>query len=230
MQTVSTPVARNVSIPYVIAPVGTRIGAFLLDSVLVAIYVIVMSTAFISMDVEEEWAWMIFVVIPVFGFGVICELLMGGQTPGKRITNLRVIRVDGTAPKSADYLLRWVCGLIDFIFLFGAMATLIIVAGGKGQRLGDIVAGTCVVRSFPDNRTELTFPSDSPVFPQVVQLDRYYLELIERALEANRIHNNPVPASMLSEKLKSHLNIRTEMPAVLFLNTLVKDINSLEIR
>jgi uncharacterized RDD family membrane protein YckC len=233
MQTVSTPAARNVSIPYVIAPVGTRIGAFLLDSVLVVIYLIMVSSAFISMDVEEEWVWMVFVGIPMFGFGVICELLMGGQTPGKRITNIRVMRLDGTAPKSADYLLRWACGLIDFIFFLGIIAILIITARGKGQRLGDIVAGTFVVRSSPDSsamRTQSGTHMDTPAFPQVVQLDRYYIELIERALEANRSHGNPVPVSMMSEKVKSLLNIRTEMQPVQFLKTLVKDFNSLNAR
>jgi hypothetical protein len=170
--------------------------------------------------------------IPMFGFGVICELLMGGQTPGKRITNIRVTKLDGTAPKPADYLLRWACGLIDFIFLFGATATIIIATGGKGQRLGDIVAGTFVVRSLPDSGPVLTSPAipGPVVFPQVVQLDRYYIELIERALEANRSHGNPVPVSMLCEKIKSLLNIRTEIPPVQFLNMVVKDFNSLNAR
>jgi hypothetical protein len=49
--------------------------------------------------------------------------------------------------------MRWIFSFIDFYILSGALAVLIIAVGGKGQRLGDIVAGTSVVklvRTSPD--------------------------------------------------------------------------------
>jgi hypothetical protein len=180
--------------------------------------------------VEDVWIWSVFVVIPAFSFGFICELLMNGQTPGKRIMELQVINLDGTRSGPVQFGIRWVCGLIDFIFLFGVLATILIGSGGKGQRLGDMVAGTYVIKSTGENRVSgniQVYRGYTPVFPQVVHLDRYYMELINRALDASRDHNNQAPALMVMEKLKSLLEVSTEMPAGLFLTTLRDDFNHL---
>lgn len=227
MQTGSTPGDQNV----LVATAGARIIAFLLDSILLAIYLTGVSTAFISTDTEDEWLWVVFVIIPLFAFGLILELLMGGQTPGKRLMGLKVIRLNGSKPSGGDYLLRWVCGLVDFIFLFGVLATVIIAAGGKGQRLGDIVAGTCVIKvtpqPLPPTRPFLT-ETYSPVFPQAARLDSYYEELIHRALRAHRKHDNFKPVWLLSEKIRSLLEIETNMTPEQFLATLLTDINHLK--
>lgn len=230
MQKVNTSTSQNVSDRPAPAPVGARIVAFLLDLVAMIIYVIMISSALMSADVEDVWIWSVFVVIPAFSFGFICELLMSGQTPGKRIMDLQVVNLDGTRPGPVQYGIRWICGLIDFIFLFGVLATILIASGGKGQRLGDMVAGTYVIKSSGQKRVSANiqvYRGYTPVFPQVVHLDRYYLELINRALDASRDHNNQTPGQMVTEKLKSLLEVRTEMPASQFLTTLRDDFNHL---
>ena len=49
-------------------------------------------------------------------------------------------------PRLGDYLLRWIFSFVDFYILSGAIALVVIAMGGKGQRIGDIVAGTSVVK------------------------------------------------------------------------------------
>jgi hypothetical protein len=113
----------------------------------------------------------------------------------------------------------------------GAVAVIVIIANGRGQRLGDIVAGTCVVKLIAQKAytakevfvtTEDTYV---PVFPQVVQLQSHDIELIQRALEANRNFGNAQPVMMVTEKIKSVLGIQTDLPPVQFLYTIVKDFN-----
>jgi uncharacterized RDD family membrane protein YckC len=231
MQTVNTSTGQNVSDRPAPAAVGTRIGAFLLDTVAMTLYVVMISSALISADVEDVWIWSVFVVIPAFSFGFICEVLMNGQTPGKRIMDIHVVNLDGTRARPVQYGIRWICGLIDFIFLFGVLATILITSGRKGQRLGDMVASTYVIKAAGQKRVSANiqvYRGYSPVFPQAVHLDQYYLELINRALDASRDHNNQTPAQMVTEKLKSLLAVCTEMPASQFLTTLRDDYNHLK--
>jgi hypothetical protein len=150
--------------------------------------------------------------------------------------NIQVVRLDGTQPSIGDYLLRWVFSLIDFYVLSGAIAVVVIAMGGKGQRLGDVVAGTSVVKLtaaeevsageiFIAPQTEYT-----PSFPQVVQLNQRDIELIQRALDANREFGNDQPVLVVTDKIKSILGIQTDLPPVQFLYTIVKDFTHLSSR
>jgi hypothetical protein len=123
--------------------------------------------------------------------------------------------------------------MIDFYMLSGAVAVVIIASGGKGQRLGDIVAGTSVVKLV--EQTEITAsqvfvtPEEAytPTFTQVVQLNPRDIEVIQRALEVNRDQGNIQPALIVTEKVKSLLGIQTDLPPVKFLYTVIKDFNHL---
>ena len=233
MQTISVRTTQNVSIQYPVASVGDRILAYLLDSVILVGYMIVVFAAFVNMDLDVWWLWVIFLVVPWFFYHLTFEIFMNGQSPGKRVLNIQVVRLDGTQPSIGNYMLRWVFSLVDFYILSGALAVIIIASSGKGQRLGDIVAGTSVVkliahREISASRVFIS-PEDNyvPVFPQVTQLESKDIELIQRALEANHQHGNIQPVLLVTEKIKSILGIQTELSPVQFLYTIVKDFNHL---
>jgi uncharacterized RDD family membrane protein YckC len=236
MQTISVRTTQNVSIQYPVASVGDRILAFLLDRVILIVYLLTLGTAFINMDLEVWWLWIVFLVIPWFFYNLIFEIIMNGQSPGKRVMNIQVVRLDGTQPSIGDYLLRWMFGLVEFHISLGALALIIVAVNGKGQRLGDIVAGTSVVkltahREISANTVFIT-PENTyvPVFPQVTQLESRDIELIQRALEAHRNLGNIQPVIMVAEKIKSLLDIRSDLPPLQFLYTIVKDFNHLTSR
>jgi uncharacterized RDD family membrane protein YckC len=220
-----------VAIQYPIASVGDRILAFLVDRIILVAYMVVVIAAFINLDVEIVWLWIVLVAIPFFCFNLFFEILMNGQSPGKRVMNIQVVRLDGTQPTFGDYLLRFLFGLIDFYILSGALAVVVIAINGKGQRLGDIVAGTCVVKLI--GQREITASdvfitpenSYSPTFPQVTQLESRDIELIQRALEARSNFGNDQPVLMVTEKIRTLLGIQTELAPADFLYTIVKDYN-----
>jgi uncharacterized RDD family membrane protein YckC len=233
MQTISVQTTQNVSIQHPVASVGDRILAYLLDSVILIAYIIVVVAAFINMGLEIMWIWVMTILVPMFFYHLAFEVFMNGQSPGKRVLSIQVVRLDGTQPSIGDYLFRWLFGFVDFYMLSGALAVVIIAAGGKGQRLGDIVAGTCVVKLIAQREITASevfiTPEETyvPVFPQVVQLESRDIELIQRALEANRNFGNAEPVMMVTEKIKSLLGVQTDLPPAQFLFTIVKDYNHL---
>lgn len=236
MQTISVQTTQNVSIQYPVASVGDRILAYLLDLAILIAYATAVIAAFINMDVDVVWPWIVFLVMPWFLYHLMFEIFMNGQSPGKRVMNIQVVRVDGTQPGIGNYLLRWVFSIIDFHILSGAIAVIAIATNGRGQRVGDIAAGTCVVKLIAQKEITASevfiSPEDTyvPVFPQVVQLGSRDIELIQRALDANTNHGNMQPVLMVTDKIKSLLGVQTDLAPAQFLYTIVKDFNHLNAR
>jgi uncharacterized RDD family membrane protein YckC len=233
MQTINVRTTQNVFIQYPVASVGDRILAHLLDRVILIAYSVAVAALFINFDLEVWWLWIIALAVPWFFYSLVFEIFMNGQTPGKRVMSIQVVRIDGTRPSIGNYLLRWIFGFVDFYFLGGALAVIVIAAGDKGQRIGDLVATTSVIKIIPQQEITANEVFITPqqtytaTFPQAVQLNSKDIELIQRALEANLHHDNQQPVMMVTEKIKSLLGIQTQLPPVEFLYTIVKDFNHL---
>jgi len=99
---------------------------------------------------------------------------MEGQTPGKKVFKIKVVKVDGFQASFSDYLIRWIFRLIDFGFFF--IPGLISMTVNKyNLRLGDIASGTAVISLKNDINISHTIlekiDSDYiPTFPQVISL------------------------------------------------------------
>lgn len=236
MQTIQVRTTQNVFIHYSVASVGDRILGYLIDRIILIAYAIAVGTLMINLGVEFEWLVIAIIGLPFLLYSVLFEIFMNGQTPGKRAMNIKVIKLDGTPASIGEYLLRWIFSLIDFAILGGAIALIVVAAGGKGQRLGDVVAGTSVIKQIEQKEItakEVFVVADTtyePTFSQAIQLNEQDIELIQRALEVNRDHGNARPMLAVTEKLKAQLGIQTDLPPVKFLYTLIKDFNHLTSR
>lgn len=93
---------------------------------------------------------MIIFQLPVMFYSILCEYLFKGQTVGKMAMGIRVVKLNGENATLNDYAMRWAFNLIDFWFSAGAIAALFISTTEKGQRLGDILAQTAVIRNNPE--------------------------------------------------------------------------------
>jgi len=236
MQTIQVRTTQNVFIHYPVASVGDRILAYLLDQIIKIMYALAAGILLYNADVEIQWVWVSILGIPWLLYAVLFEIFMNGQTPGKRALHIKVIRLNGTPATIGDYILRWIFALIDFGILSGAIAVILITAGGKGQRLGDLVAGTSVIKLTEQKEitaNEVFVTADvnyEPTFNQAIQLTEKDIEIIQRALEVNRDHGNPKPMLAVAEKIKTRLGIQTDLPPVKFLYVLIKDFNHLTSR
>ena len=236
MQSIQVRTTQNVFISYPLGSVGDRIGAHLIDRLILAVYSIAFVALYSSIEMKEMWVWLLTLGVPWLFYSLAFEIAMDGQTPGKRGLDMKVIRMDGTPATIGDYLLRWIFSFVDFYILSGAIAIIIIAGGGKGQRLGDVVAGTTVIKLVKQKeiKAEDIFISPpqgyTPTFTQVVHLNDRDIELIQRALEVNREQGNAEPMMAVTERIKSLLGVQTDMAPVQFLYTVVKDFNHITSR
>lgn len=98
------------------------------------------------------WAIVSFLVVTLYD--VFFEVLNSGRTPGKKMNGLRVVRVGGAPVTFLTSLVRNSLRIVDFVpsaYLLGAT---VILATRTNQRIGDVVAGTLVVRELPAKQPE----------------------------------------------------------------------------
>ena len=158
--TISTP--EGVEIHLSLAGLGSRFVAALIDTLIrtivafaVAAVTVGLDFAFGSQIAPDELALgaaIAFVVIFAINFfyDVLFEVLASGRTPGKRLTGLRVVREGGQPVGAKASMIRNLLRLVDWLpvsYLAGIVA---IVATKRNQRIGDIAAGTLVVREVRD--------------------------------------------------------------------------------
>lgn len=229
MQTVSVRTTQNVVIDYPVASLGDRILAYFIDVLIMVAYIILIFLVIGFGEIGSIAIIISLISIPLFLYHMLFEIFMNGQSPGKRQMNIKVVRLDGTPPTIGNYIIRWLLRIIEIDLMSGAIALLTIAINGKGQRVGDIAAGTTVVKLVEQQAVTakevftLTEESYVPVFQQVIQLNDNDIELIQQALEVNRTTGNLQPVMAVTEKVKSNLGIQTDLPPVKFLYTLVKD-------
>ncbi|GHM99934.1 RDD family protein [Cytophagales bacterium WSM2-2] len=236
MYSISVRTAQNVVIQYPVASVGERILAHLVDRLILVVYTIAVVALFIRLNVQQTWIWIVALLLPWLFFSVLFEIFMDGQTPGKRLMKIQVVRLNGERATIGDFILRWIFTLAEFAILGGVIAVIFVAAGGKGQRLGDLAAGTSVIKLIEQQEItaeEIFITAEEnyvPTFNQVIQLNPSDIDLMQRALEADQHHGNSEPLEVLMQKIKSQLGIQTELSPQVFVHTLIKDYNHLTSR
>lgn len=232
METIRVRTTQNVFIEHPIASLGDRMLAYLIDALILTAY------NFLCFFILEEYTFsttvsVLIISVPFLLYHPVFEILMNGQSPGKRQMRIKVVSLDGSSPTIGAYLMRWLFRLVEVFALRGALAIVTIAASGKGQRLGDVAAGTSVVKLVRQEATssDTVFASAEegyePSFPQAAQLNDHDLSTIYEALEVSRDTGNSVPVTLLTDKVKSVLGIESDLPPVKFLYTIIKDHNQL---
>jgi uncharacterized RDD family membrane protein YckC len=229
MQTINVRTTQNVFIEYPIASLGDRVVAALIDMAILIVYFFVFIGTIVYLEVNSDVVYVLGYVLPSLLYVLLCEIFMGGQTLGKRAIGIKVVRVDGTSPTIGNYVVRWILHLVEVEAFLGLIALITIAAGGRGQRLGDMAAGTTVVKLAKEKDATasevftLTHNQYNPVFGQVLALNDRDIELIQQALHVYNETGNAHPMNVIGRKIETKLGINTEMEAVNFLMQIIKD-------
>jgi len=153
---VETP--EQVIVSYTLAGVGTRGAAALIDLLLMLVLTVTLWYAAASVPRlvpglngfgERGWVRATFIIgqfLILWGYFVTFEALWDGQTPGKRLLGLRVVRNGGGGIDIGASAARNLVRFVDFLPFGYFVGMAAIVANARNQRLGDLVAGTIVVR------------------------------------------------------------------------------------
>lgn len=215
---------QNIQIKLELASLGDRTLAFFIDALIIGVYWIIGILLVMQMGIDESLVWV--AIIPGMFYTLLFETLGNGQTPGKRARNIKVVKLNGGTPRFVNYLLRWLIRPVD-ILLYGAVAIVSIIVTKNAQRLGDLAAGTTVVKvqhsyTLDDVKTIKT-DNHEIQFPQVKRLNDRQIELIRRTLHMRRDGLNAEGVTELSDRIKDLLSIQTELPDVKFLYTIISD-------
>lgn len=223
--------AQNIRIQQTIAGVGDRILAYLIDIVVQVAYIVFLLIAIGTLNQSvgnEMWVLYTILAIPLILYFFLFETFMNGQTPGKAAMQLRVVKLDGTKPDMFTFFIRWVLRLIDISLTSGGIAVLVILVGGKGQRLGDMAAGTTVIseKTNPSLGESLltSLPENyAPRYPQVTQLTDIQIQQIKSILEKAIVKRDFKVIKKLAEQTASLLAVTHEQRSLEFLQQVISD-------
>ncbi|AMR30613.1 hypothetical protein A0256_03830 [Mucilaginibacter sp. PAMC 26640] len=232
MQTIRITTSQNIDIDYELAGLGERLVASIIDFGI--FFVIYLSTIILGISLNMADALgmvliILYAVLYVF-YDLACELFMNGQSVGKKVMKIKVVSLDGAQPRLSQYILRWLFRIIDFGITFGAVALVVAAISEKVQRVGDLVAGTILIKTQPrTNLTQLAFmpayDGYEPVFASAGQLSEKDIELVNEVINTYSKTQNNVVVYNMAYQIKQHLNISTppEMNDMRFLQTILKD-------
>jgi uncharacterized RDD family membrane protein YckC len=239
MSIITVQTAHNVTIEYTIASIGDRILAVLIDGLVQLAYVI--AFFFIASWLDRSnleppaWVYLIF-MLPILFYELASEIILEGQSLGKRAMNIKVIMLDGSQPHIANYFLRWLVRLFEVSAFSGAVALVTAAVSTKGQRIGDMAAGTTVVKLNASRNIERPSLSELEegenyvaMFPEVVQLTDRDVNIAREVLDAYHKTGNLDLIKTMNYQLKEVLGIYStnNFTEVALLQQLIKDYDNL---
>jgi uncharacterized RDD family membrane protein YckC len=180
---IDTP--ENVTFAHEIAGIGNRFIAALVDTSLIFGALLVLNiivlvglnflgdleTATTSTD-EETVGWIGGLLIALYalinflifwGYYVLFEYLWNGQTPGKRLVKIRVLRTDGNPAGFVEIMIRNLVRIVDFLPSGYGVGLLVMFFNREARRLGDFAAGTLVIKERTNISLRSLAPSSLPM-------------------------------------------------------------------
>jgi len=220
--------SQNVSVKYNVAGVGNRIAATVIDYFFIGIWVFFIS-AIVQLNFQvSNPVVLVILYSPVVFYQLLMEIFFNGQSAGKMMMKIRVMKTDGSSPSVIAYLLRWMFRLVDITFSMGSVAVLTIAFTEKAQRLGDLAAGTTVIRlNAPTKLRELVPLAKNenyqPVFSEIVALNDQDISLLKKVLYKRADTPDPELVQKMAAHIRKVTGINTGMDDLQFLKTTLAD-------
>ena len=251
----------NIDLEFEIAEFHKRLFAYLIDFTLLVLYFVSMKFIYYGgFDEASEEVLrshigvdILTISLPMLLYSLVTEVMMHGQTIGKKLMNIRVISLDGGEPELSQYLVRWMFKAFEWPFFFGytvltrvslivyiiitgflgIVVVIIIAVSKKNQRLGDFAANTVVVN------TKSVFSVEDTVFmeiqqynyvvkfPEVLRLSDRDINTIKNVTDMFHKNHNTETCGRVAMKVQEVLKIQTDMYAIDFLEKLLADYNYL---
>jgi uncharacterized RDD family membrane protein YckC len=220
---VSYQTSEKVNVHFEIADIWSRFAAFVIDFVFQIVVVAVLFVLFLSslwggggLNLTEdgsirsplfftiEMICILVLILIVFFYQMLFELFTKGQTPGKRFLHLRVVSERGTPAPAGSIILRNLFRIVDFLPVFYIAGGIVTLLNTQNRRLGDLVAGTVVVREEDLPKPYYSAePGKRELFSNV-EVNHIFSKK-ERQLFAEYITNRANFASQAQSKIEARL-------------------------
>ncbi len=241
MQHIEIRTTQNVTIEYELAALRERFFALMIDQIIMVFLWLGLIFVFINaLGIGSEFFQQMIYTFPLWFtlvYTLSCEAFLDGQTIGKRTQKIKVVRVDGENISLSDLLLRALFLLMDYLATLGALGALFISTTERRQRLGDMAAGTTVIKIGAERRFDLsdilniqTLGNYTPQYPQVRQLSEEDMLFIKSVIlryqqYRNLSHEESVKELFyhLRQVLDIQIELRSATAMIDFFKILIKD-------
>ena len=230
MKKIQIDTTQNVSVQYQLAVTSERMLALVIDVIVLSIASWLISLIFMStFPLFAEV--LLYILIGIYS--PFLETLNNGQTIGKMAMNLKVVKINGEQAEAFDYLSRWSTKGIEVYLTLGSLGGLVSYFSPSGQRLGDVLANTVVIKQEKIGRLKLSRVADltkyedyEAKYPQVLELNEDDVVLMHETLSRCKKHRNKghqVALEELVEFLKEKLDIHKVSNSEQLIKQLIKD-------
>lgn len=248
MKILQIKTAQNIIIDFSVANVFQRLLAFIVDNILKFSYIyfainILNVRPFDSSLVGDSWslrALDVLFFLPVTFYSLYSEILMNGQTLGKRLLKIKVINIDGFKPSITDFIIRWFLRIIDFniftllfvyvaslglsgqesilwmFFLCGKLVGFLsILFSENSQRFGDMIANTVVIAvkdevQFSETILENIEMDYISTYPNVIKLSDNDARIIKETYKVALKNNDIKTLIKLRAKILEVTSIKSK--------------------
>ena len=227
--------AQNVNLDYKLIGLGERMVAFLIDGIILITYMTIMENLMSISEIFDADGWtrrgfLGLFMLPAFFYSLIFHIVFGGQTVGKMIMKIKVVRVDGKPTEWYNLFVRWMLRIVDLWIFSPSIGILSILLSDKKQRIGDSAAGTVVISVKKKHKISSTILEDVnddyvPVFSNVTQLTDKDVRIIKEAYTISKKNNDFKTLSLLKNKICDTLKIETKLYDIQFIDAILKDYN-----
>lgn len=241
MSELSINTTQNVKINFIAASVGERLGAFFIDLFIVICYITALSIILfdwlqldrlmVNLDGWSRGAIFLLLYSPVIVYSLVLESVFEGQSLGKKLLKIKVVKIDGYQAGFGDYLIRWFFRVIDFFTFFGLPGLISVITTRKSQRLGDMAAGTAVItlkNKINISHTILEDIGESyvPTYPLVIKLSDNDMRIIKETYQKAAAKNDHEIIYKLVAKIESVTGIKNQSGNNSdFIRVILKDYN-----
>ncbi|QHI39078.1 hypothetical protein IMCC3317_44790 [Kordia antarctica] len=240
MSEIQINTTQNVNINFTLSSVGERVVAHIIDLGIKIAYGTIVWWTVSSLYYDngfmsdwDDWSVMSMYVIllfPAIFYTLVLESLFEGQTLGKKALKIRVVKIDGYQASFVDYLIRWFFRIIDLNMLSGFIALITVIISEKGQRLGDMTAGTAVISLKSKvliSHTILEEIGDNykPQYPAVIKLSDNDMRIIKETFIIARKGKDYDTLNKLRVKVEEVIEMKSRQDTIPFIDIVIKDYN-----
>ncbi len=236
MNTIQINTTQNVNIDFELASFGERLLASLIDFVAILGYFFISFAILDQLGLDgyhlDQWSNIAIrgvVSLPAALYTLCAELFFHGQTLGKKIMKIKVVKVDGYSASFIDFFIRWIMRIVDIWLNFSIVGIICIIVSKNGQRIGGLASGTAVISVKNKYQISATILENIeanyiPTFPTVINLSDRDMQIVKDLYLTARKSKDIQLLDKLRRKVEAVTNTsKGNLSDMMYLYTIMQD-------